>query len=180
MNKRISEFLSNMTDKNRKIMFLVVCGAAAIALIAVSDFTRTRATQKAQLTSDENVLDTTYERELEQRLESIISQMDGVGRVKVMVKSASSEKSDYARNSDSSYGSDGDEKQDSEYVIVKSQSQEGGILIKKDYPEIQGVFVVCDGGESSSVKNEVTNAVSALLGIGKNSISVSKMKNSED
>ena len=52
-------------------------------------------------------------------------------------------------------------------------------MLRTESPKIQGVVVVCDGGDNSKVKNDVTNAVSALLGINVNHISVLKMKNSE-
>ena len=53
-------------------------------------------------------------------------------------------------------------------------------IIKRDYPEIQGVMIVCEGGDISKVKNEVTNAVCALLGISANNVSVTKMKSGKD
>ena len=78
---------------------------------------------------------------------------------------------------------DGDTEQksfDSKYVLVDSDTGDTGILLKTNAPKVKGVIIVCDGGGNPSVVNQITNAVSAALGIGANRISVLKMKPAEE
>ncbi len=176
---KIKEYLERLPSEKRKIMLIFSIGILAVILIVASDLSKTdkNVNKDADTTTG---LDSVYEEELEARLGKIISEIENVGRVRVMVKTASGEKNEYAVNDTVNYGSSGDKKSENEYVIVKNQNNESGVIIKKDYPEIQGVMIVCDGGNLSTVKNEVTNAVSAVLGISTDRISVSKMKYTED
>ena len=41
---------------------------------------------------------------------------------------------------------------------------------------VEGVAIVCDGGDRASVRSEIIELISSLYGIGSNRISVSKMK----
>lgn len=175
----LKEKLSKLFSKNKKVLIIVLCSIAAVTMIVISELGEKTKTDSPD-TVKTNSLDSSYETELEDRLERIITQIDGVGRTSVMVKAASSEKSEFAKDSVSSSDSDGDRKQDSQYVVIKGRNNEEGILLQKNYPEIQGVIVVCQGGADSRVISEVTNAVSSLLGISTNNISVIKMKNSEE
>ena len=179
MGSKLTELLGKLPKQNRKLVIIVVCGLVAVGLIAASEFgTRKKADDSSEETQSK--LDCEYERELEARLEDILSSIDGVGRVNVMVKISSSEKNEFAKDSVSSSDSDGDRKQDSQYVVIKGKTNEEGILIGREYPEVQGVIVVCQGGNNSTVRSVITDAVSSLLGISMNSISVSKMKNTEE
>ena len=99
-----------------------------------------------------------------------------------MITLKSSEENKYAVNSSSENQiSDGksNSKSSNDYVVIDSSSVDSCVVLRTESPKIQGVVVVCDGGDNSKVKNDVTNAVSALLGINVNHISVLKMKNSE-
>lgn len=178
MKTDIKALISKLSKPNRRLVFLLAAGALAILLIAASEFSDNR--EKTADNSAASQLDSSYETELEKRLEEIISQIDSVGRVKIMVKTVSGEENRYAVNDTVNYSSDGDKKSENEYVIIKEQNTQSGMLIKKEYPEIQGVMIVCDGGNIATVKNEVTNAVCSLLGISSNCVSVTKMKTGKE
>ncbi|MBE6827908.1 MAG: hypothetical protein E7514_04735 [Ruminococcaceae bacterium] len=163
--------------KNKKVLLLVIIGFLGIGLIVLSEFE----TEKKD--TDDNsvcVSEQDYEKTLEKRLEEIISQIDGAGRTIVMVKLYSTEKSEYLKNTQSDFSSDGNEKSEEEYIVVRNGNSEQGVVVKKEYPAVQGVAVVCEGGNIGSVKNDITNAVSSLTGISKNNIAVLKMKYTEE
>ena len=67
-------------------------------------------------------------------------------------------------------------------MLFRSDGDSGdtGILLKTNAPKIKGVIIVCDGGENPTVANQITNAVSAALGVGANRVSVLKMKSAEE
>mgnify|MGYP003297434133 FL=1 len=89
-----------------------------------------------------------YEEELELRLEEILSQMEGVGEVEVMITLKPS---------------------------AKTQDKSFTYTAQNAYPEVEGVFVVSQGGDDSSVKLAITEAIQALFGIDVHKIKIVKM-----
>ena len=89
-----------------------------------------------------------YETRLEQRLTDILSKIEGVGNVRVMVTLDTSGETEYGRNAD--------------------------MLLSVKAPEVRGVIVVCDGGDSVGVKSKVYDAVSGVFGINSLRISVTR------
>ncbi len=174
LNKYLKE-----NPQNRRIVIIVLCSIVAVCMIVGSELLN-KDSGKQKTGDSVQISDSDYEINLEKRLTEIISEIDGVGKVKVMVKTSGSVKSEFAVNDTVSNSSDGNVRYDNEYVVIKDSSAQQGMLIKQSYPEIQGVIVVCQGGADSKVVYDVTDAVSALTGIGKSSISVTKMKGSEE
>ena len=62
------------------------------------------------------------------------------------------------------------------YVIVDNKNEKEGISLKINEPSVKGVAVVCTGGNDPTVAQDVTKTVCAVLGIGSNRVSVTKMK----
>lgn len=89
-----------------------------------------------------------YEEELEMRLEEILSQMEGVGEVEVMITLKSS---------------------------AETRDRSFTYTAQNIYPEVEGVFVVSQGGDNSSVKLAITEAIQALFGIDVHKIKIVKM-----
>lgn len=105
-----------------------------------------------------------YEKELEDRVVKIVSQVGGVCDVSVMVTLDSSVNYSYAEN---------DKGTSSEYVTVRDKDgNESGVLISENTPEIRGIAVVCTGGDDPGRRLEIINLISALLSIPKNRIYV--------
>ena len=88
-----------------------------------------------------------YKAELEEELAGFCSSVRGAGRCKVMVSFAAGEQLEY----------------------------KGGNLISSVPPRILGVTVLCKGGDSDSVRSEISDMLSALFDIGKNRICVLKL-----
>ena len=173
--------LKETIKNDKKLAVLLVIGVIGVMLLAISEI-ETKPENDESGKADIKVTQETYEKELEKRLEKIVASVDGAGRAQVMITLKSSEENKYAVNSSSENQiSDGksNSKSSNDYVVIDSSSGDSCVVLRTESPKIQGVVVVCDGGDNSKVKNDVTNAVSALLGINVNHISVLKMKNSE-
>ena len=160
---------------------MLILGIIGVVLIIISEFV----TEKPESQEKEQVQSSffDYESDIENRLGDIISQINGAGRVKVMVTLKSGEEKKYAYNEMFQAKNDensSDSKTENEYVVIDGEKGDECVLLKTEFPEIQGVIVVCDGGDNSVIKNEITNAVSGLLNISTNNISVIKMKISEE
>ena len=126
---------------------------------------------------------------LEERLEQILQEIEGVGYVKVMVTGVSDGEAVDAYNKSEQSNmqeqlketetlSKADETR-SETELVFMDGITGGrvpVEIERLKPEIIGVVVVADGGGSSSIRINIISAVEALLGIPKHRIQVLKRK----
>ena len=90
-----------------------------------------------------------YKGELERSLEKLCSEVDGVGKCTVMVS--------FSRGEENTY--------------------KGNQLVESKPPRVQGVTVVCDGGDSVAVKSRLSHMLCALFDIGANSVAVLPSKN---
>lgn len=118
----------------------------------------------------------------QQEVAESLSEIDGAGRVKVLLSLETGAESVYASDiSKSSQNSGGDNFSDSEsYQSTMSILSDGSygetpVLIKNKYPTFRGAVVLCDGADSDTVRLAVTQAVGVLCGISSDHISISKM-----
>ncbi len=129
--------------------------------------------EKADGTDSSEVTDFyAYTQVLRQDLESTLSQMSGVGKCTVLITFSDGGETVYAYDQNSSSTSDGKSSVDREYVLVSSRSE--GLVLKVHSPSVSGVAVICEGGDSTRVKSDVTEVLSCTLGISADRISVKK------
>lgn len=139
--------------------------------------------------TEKNDGDGSYTQEVENRLEALLSSMDGVGEVKVMVTLSSSveqvvEKDvpysmDTTKETDSAGGSRDvvNSKQEETTVYVTDQAGNKTPYISKTLePAIEGVTVVAQGGGNAVVQKNITDVIQALFGVEAHKIKVVKMK----
>lgn len=179
----IKNFIGKLSEKTRlskKMLAAAVLLVAGIAALLASELADGKSTEAALQTQLCTVKDTAeYERELEERLTSIISAIEGAGNTRVMVTLESGSEDIYLHDYDygeniSPSGKSSIERKD-EYVIVDGSAGEGGIIVRVAEPRVRGVAVVCEGGGSELVRQQVTQAVTALLDISSARVSVAKM-----
>jgi stage III sporulation protein AG len=117
-----------------------------------------------------------FETELETRLTSLLSGMEGVGYVTVMVSVSGTAEQVYAEEVKETQ-SDRQRQRESAYVITKSGGQESALLSETRYPAVTGVAVLCSGGAHAAVRERVTEAVSTVLGLPASRIYVGSAAN---
>ena len=61
-----------------------------------------------------------------------------------------------------------------ETVLVNSGGSQEAVLLTQRYPTFQGALVVCQGGDDAEIRLTLTQAVSALTGLGADRITVCK------
>ena len=108
-----------------------------------------------------------------ERLAEILSQIQGAGKVQVMLSVKTEEEMLY--QTDTQTDSSGSVRVDT--VIVSGGNREESGLVRQVKPPVYlGAVVVCQGGDSSSVQLAITEAVSKITGLGADCIVVLKMK----
>ena len=116
---------------------------------------------------DETAQMTAYEQTLESRLTALLSQVEGVGRVQVMLTLTGSPQHIYATDTRQSMG--GTEQR---HVLL----DDGGALTETvQTPEIGGAAILCEGGDNVRVAAQIYEIVSSLLGLSTGRISVAKL-----
>ena len=152
--------------KQNRAALAAVIGILAMALILLSELFPQKNETPAASGSDQSAA--AYQAQLEQRLEKLISQMDGAGKTAVMVTLETGEESIYAVDTQSS-----EMQSQNTHVLLK----DGSALTETVYqPQIRGVAVLCDGGGDVRVAARITEMVGALLDLPSNRICVEQRK----
>ena len=165
MTEKWKELLKAPQGQRKVFILLAVLG---IALVLLSGNGTAGSKSKSETTN-------AYVADLEGRLQKTVASMDGVGTCKVMITLEKSDENVYATNSESKRDADsGSSKED--YVLYDQDSGESPLLLSAYLPNVQGVAVVCTGGDDPAVREKITTTVASLFGIPTNRISVSKLK----
>lgn len=133
-----------------------------------------------------------YEQKMEIKLEDTLSKIEGAGKVNVMItledsgesvveKDTEKETSDL-NETDSAGGNRTEKSTRTTHAAVYSEqnSEKTPFVEKKMTPKIAGVLVVAEGGENTTVKQNISEAVMALFQIDVNRIKVVKMNIQEE
>lgn len=111
----------------------------------------------------------------EEKLEDLLSNAQGVGRVQVMLQYAASDKVIYQLDvtQELNTADSGTSSRVSEETALDGNAP---IVVQTIYPAYSGALIIADGGDNPAVKLNLVKAVSALTGLGADAITVIKMK----
>lgn len=112
----------------------------------------------------------------EEELEAILGQISGVGKVRVLLTEASGAETIYQADEDHSTSSDSGRTERQTVIITDSDRTERGLVRTVTPPVYLGAIVVCQGGDSPTVRLSIVEAVSNVTGISSDRITVLKMK----
>ncbi|WP_113675644.1 stage III sporulation protein AG [Vallitalea guaymasensis] len=130
----------------------------------------------------------TYEEKLEKRLEKEFANIDGVGKVEVIIMLKTSgeiiinKDTPNSQTQSDEVDSEGGTRQniqtDSKEATVLINNSDGStkpIILKELEPEISGVVIIAEGGDDILVKKNLINAAKVLLDVPMHKIEVMKM-----
>lgn len=112
----------------------------------------------------------------ELELEAILSQIQGVGKVRVLLTVSQGERTIYVYDEDTSDTPDSGSSRREAVVITDDSRAQSGLVSQVLPPVYLGAVVVCQGGDLPGVRLAVVEAVSAATGLTADKISVLKMK----
>ena len=155
ISRRIGELLKNK--------YLVCILLAGIALIMLSSGDRD--SEKKQESGSQEISEPAFSlHDQERRLEELITSIAGAGDAEVMLSLKKSVSRELAED-------------ESEYLVISTGSgTQSAVSLSYGYPEYLGAVVVCSGADNAGVRLAVTQAVSAVTGLGSDKITVVKMK----
>lgn len=110
----------------------------------------------------------------EARLAQALSKIRGAGEVTVVLTVANGPRQVLAQDVDRDTGQG--EESTQTVVLSRGSSSQETVTVQEIYPQYQGVLVVCPGGGDPEVRLQLTQALSALTGLGADKISISEGK----
>lgn len=150
-----------MLKKYKYVLIVLLLG---LILMIIPGKVRTTAKDNATPAS-ENVKD---EPDMDELLARILSEINGAGRVRVMLTQAEGEEIVFQTDTGSA--------QTDTVVITDADRAQDGLVKQIKPPVYRGAIVVCDGADNPMVRLAIVEAVSDVTGLGTNCISVFKMK----
>lgn len=157
-----------LSDKKYLVIIFATIGIIIIAFSYIMP--------KAEREVKETFSESEYVSDLENRVSKIVSKIEGAGECDVMININSTIESVYVKENKKSYDNDETksrgETEDSVLTMTDENGNQSAVVTKQIMPQISGVTVVCDGGNSVYVQKSVIEAVSTLLDISSNKVCV--------
>ena len=172
---------SVLYDLWRQYKYLIVIVIAGLIVLVIPS--SGKEAKAKDVVKEEEVFDL---EKFEEKIEDVLSDGAGVGRVKVVMTIKTGMEHVYAEETKSNTreqqenGEITDVDMDSDRkpsILSKSNGGEEPVIIKKIYPEFLGAVVVCDGADDPKVELYIIDVISSLTGISSDRITVIKMKN---
>lgn len=165
--------------KSGKLWIVVLGAVVGLGLLVVGSLDLPIGKQESGTTnavSDEQAQLQAYRQQLSSDIAALCAEVQGVGRVQVMVTLSGGYEYVYAQDVQSKTSGDSYTWEEN-YVLIGSGSAQSPLLLVRMQPEVAGVGIVCGGGADPAVQNELIALVSAAFGIGTNKIHVSALQN---
>ena len=153
--ERIKEFF--LGEKGRKA--LIIAGIAAMVLLLFSTLS---CGGEETAAAGESAAE--FEQRLERRLESLLSEIDGAGKVTVMITLETASERVYAEDERTERSADGKSGTQSEVVLAGS----GKTPVEKSViqPVVRGAAIVSTGAADPVVREKLAKAAAGVLDIG--------------
>lgn len=173
MKPYLQKLLELFKGEKKLLNLTVAAGILGMLLIGISEWIPERQPEQAAETeSTVSALSAEeYASELETKLETLIQQMEGAGNVRVMVTMAESSRTVYATDTET----DGNGSTRSEHLLLADGSSPPALVETTQLPQVQGVAVLCEGGDNAAVQARITEMVDVLTGAGASHISVERL-----
>lgn len=165
--KRFKGTIEAFLKKYKYAILVLVIGAALMLLPSMHTVSKNTQPVPSEASTEYCVQD---------ELESILSYVKGVGRVKVMLKEASGTETIYQTNQDISVSDNGSDTRIEVITVTDGERNEQGLVKQINPPRYSGAIILCEGAGDPGVKLAVVEAVSKITGLGTDKIAVLKMK----
>lgn len=198
LKEKIKNFIVKKTTEDNKknienlVMFLILLIITVIAINVIWGKDEKKEDEnnnnyKVLAEYSENDSNNLYESEynLEEKLEDILSKMQGVGKVNVLITYSQTSsivpiysESESTTKTEETDSSGGTRKQEIASVNkeVITDSNKGAITKTVVLPKIEGAIVIAEGGKNANTKANIIQAVAAVTGIATYKVQVFEME----
>lgn len=182
----------NLNEKDKKKIYSllslgIICVLALIIISCIPEDKNTDADENVSQVEQqqEEEISSSEQKDLEKKLESILSKINGVGDVNVMITFESSEELQPAFNSNSTTetteekDAQGGERKvttESENKTMITSNSNSPVILKTTEAKIKGVLVVASGANDSKVKELLYSAVQTALQVDGHQVQIMSSK----
>lgn len=167
----IKRLLGKTIEWVKKYRYALLVLAIGLVMMVIPNNDQLNATQDPEMTNEIVAEDT-----LEDKLTSILSQVQGAGEVQVILSIAAGKETIYQTDENTNTDSDSNNLDKDTVTITDADRNQFGLVRQVNPAVYQGAVVICEGADNPSVKLALIDAVSKLTGLGANCIAVLKMK----
>lgn len=166
--KNFSKKAMQWIKKYKLIALLIMIGLALMMIPTTSNQDK-QAHVKIEATTPQTL-------SLEDKLSEILQQIDGAGKVEVILTVLTGEEVIYQTNDILTKDSDGTKEDTDTVTVTDSDRNQNGLVRQVNPPVYLGAIILCQGADDPIVKLAITEAVAKVTGLRTNCISVLKMK----
>ena len=166
--RNISTKILDFTKKYRYVLLILLIGLLFMTL------PNSTVSKSDSITVTEPEMQT--EEMINEKLSSILSKLDGAGKVEVMITVARGEETIFQTDNKLSVTEQSDTTQQDTVTVTDSERNQTGLIRQVNPPVYLGAVILCQGADSASVRLSIVDAVSKATGLGADQISVLKMK----
>lgn len=185
--KSIKENILKNIGMKRCILIMVAGILLLVASVPAKQSNTASTVLQKKSSGDDTEGFSEYEEYMEKRLENLLGNVAGVGKVNVMITfKETSEKilvseGEQSENTIKETDSSGGTRDTREYstsksfLINKENGDEKPYIVQEIKPQAEGVVVIAQGGSNPAVVSSITSAIEALLGVPVHKIQVLEM-----
>ncbi len=191
MEKGILQVMKDIfksSDKGRKIQMLILMILIGVLIVMfTNNLLKTSEPASAQLIDTSSGSSQTISRE-DSQMEEILSQIQGVGKVKVMITYENTGKNIYAVDVNETLDLE-EQKTGADRVVTKKNEDKKTTVVFNQIngqrtplyedtmaANVRGVLVVAEGANDPSVRSQILNAVRVLTGVELHKIAICPYK----
>ncbi len=167
-----------INKKNLKLILLIIVGLVAIVLFFGFNSSKSTSTSSSVVTTSSYTSTMDYCKVIESKLIDVLSKVDGAGSVSVMVTVDGSPELIYANEQDktSSSNTSGTTTSStySSPIIIDANGSSSALVMTEVLPAVKGVIVVSSGAGNVAIRLNLLKAVSTLLDISTEQVTVLK------
>ena len=174
----LDRFEKLLTKKNLKIVLLIIVGVVAIVLFFGFNSNKANSTSNTVSSTNSYISTMDYCQIIENKLIEVLSKVDGAGAVSVMVTVDGSPEIIYANEQDKTTSSNSSGTTSSSTysspIIIDANGSSSALVMTEVLPAVKGVIVVSSGAGNVATRLNLLNAVSTLLDISIEQVTVLK------
>ena len=167
----IKNLAKSLNIRHNGILFVILLVGAGLMLFPSIDKKDNENSRQAQ----------EYYPNYEEKLEKILSEIKGVGKVRVMITYCGGNESEIAYNANTEISRRGEGENTEvteEHTDKQAIMSSGKPFVKRTvYPEIKGAVVAAEGAADAEIKQEILDAVTASLGLAPHKVYIGELNN---
>ena len=156
------EKLRSAVRKYRYVLVVILVGILLMALPEKEE--------KPRAASEEITAEDPFT--LEERLSQMLSQVEGAGKVRVLLTEARGQQTVYEMDVEQRT----EESRRKAVLIQRSDRGETGLVRQINPPVYQGALILCQGADSARIRLHMIQAVSSITGLSSDKVTVLKME----